>query len=154
VEPLTSDTLIDGPTLDWRQSPGNNQVLTVMADEEERQREHQTRAAEARRKMAQLRARPNSEKSVIEQFNATNDVEQVLAACGRTDQKTKKKIAEMAAGMVARCEESVQMYLAKALLEATSTLGLEWPEAEESAEDPDLWSSSEPDPLWAPHNHD
>lgn len=81
VEPLTSDTLIDGPTLDWRRSPGNDQVLTVMADEEERQREHQTRAAEARRKMAQLRARPNSEKSVIEQFNATNDVEQVLAAC-------------------------------------------------------------------------
>ena len=84
----------------------------------------------------------------------SNIAEQVLAACGRTDQKTKKKIAEMAAGMVARCEESVQMYLAKALLEATSTLGLEWPEAEESAEDPDLWSSSEPDPLWAPHNHD
>lgn len=82
VEPLTSDTLIGGGIFDWRDSPGNDQVLMVMAEEEERQREHQQRSAEARRKMAQVRARPDSEKSVIEQFNAANDVEQVLAACG------------------------------------------------------------------------
>lgn len=82
VEPLTSDTLINGVLLNWRDAPGAEGVLMVMAEEADRQREHSTRAAEARRKMAQLRARPNSEKSVIEQFNAANDVEQVLAACG------------------------------------------------------------------------
>jgi hypothetical protein len=82
VEPLTSDTLIKGVLMDWREAPGADHVLTFMAEEEERQREHQQRATEARRKMSQARARPDSEKSVIEQFNTANDLEQVMAACG------------------------------------------------------------------------
>lgn len=82
VQPLMDDRLVDGPLFNWRESPGIDQVLMVMTEEEERQREHQTRTAEARRKMSQARARPDSEKSVIEQFNTANDLEQVLAACG------------------------------------------------------------------------
>jgi hypothetical protein len=82
IEPLTSDTLIKGVLMNWREAPGADHVLTFMAEEEERQREHQQRATEARRKMSQARARPDSEKSVIEQFNTANDLEQVMAACG------------------------------------------------------------------------
>jgi hypothetical protein len=82
IEPLTSDTLIKGVLMNWREAPGADHVLTFIAEEEERQREHQQRATEARRKMSQARARPDSEKSVIEQFNTANDLEQVMAACG------------------------------------------------------------------------
>lgn len=82
VEPLVADTLVEGAPLAWRESPGNESVLQVMAEEESRQREHDQRAAEARRRMAQMRARPDTDKSVIQEFNAANDLEQVLAACG------------------------------------------------------------------------
>jgi len=82
VEPLVADTLVEGAPLAWRESPGNESVLQVMAEEEARQREHDQRAAEARRRMAQMRARPDTDKSVIQEFNAANDLEQVLAACG------------------------------------------------------------------------
>ena len=82
IEPLVADTLVEGAPLAWRESPGNESVLQVMAEEESRQREHDQRAAEARRRMAQMRARPDTDKSVIQEFNAANDLEQVLAACG------------------------------------------------------------------------
>lgn len=82
IEPLVADNLIDGDRLAWRDCPGAEGVLIVMAEEEERQREHEQRAAEARRRMAQTRARPDTDKSVIQEFNAANDLEQVLAACG------------------------------------------------------------------------
>ena len=82
VTPLTSDQLVKGTALAWRDCPGADQVLAVMAEEEARQVEHEQRAAEARRRMAQLRARPDSDKSVIQQFNEANELEQVLSACG------------------------------------------------------------------------
>lgn len=82
IEPMIQDKLLDGPPLAWRECPGADGVLQVMADEEERQREHDKRAAEARRRMAQMRARPDTDKSVIQEFNAANDLAQVMAACG------------------------------------------------------------------------
>ena len=50
--------------------------------------------------------------------------ERVLAASGRTDNKSKKKIAELAAGVVAQFEGSVQTYLVNATLEAMQLLGI------------------------------
>ncbi len=82
VAPLTADTLVDGPLWSWRESPAADAILAVMVEDEERQHAHEQRAAEARRRMAQLRARPDSEKTVIQQFNDANDVAQMLAACG------------------------------------------------------------------------
>lgn len=82
IEPLIADNLLGGCVLNWRDCPGADSVLQVMAEEEERQREHDQRGAEARRRMAQMRARPDTDKSVIQEFNAANDLEQVMAACG------------------------------------------------------------------------
>lgn len=82
VEPLTADKLIEGALFDWRTSAGADQVLAVMQEEQERQAEHEKAAAEARRKMAQMRARPDGDKSVIQQFNEVQTVENMLAACG------------------------------------------------------------------------
>jgi hypothetical protein len=50
--------------------------------------------------------------------------ERVLAASGRTDNKIKKKIAELAAGVVVQFENSVQTYLVNATLEALQLLGI------------------------------
>lgn len=67
--------------------------------------------------------------------------QKVLSMCGRTDQKIKKKIAELSAGVVAECEGSVQSYLAKATIEALGVLGIQLPEPED-------------DDDWTPNNHD
>ena len=82
IEPLIADNLVDGELFNWRDAPSADQVLTVMAEEEERAKEQEKRAAEARRKMAQQRARPDSDKSVIQQFNEAHSVDNMLAACG------------------------------------------------------------------------
>lgn len=82
IEPLIADSLIGGNTMNWRECPGSELVLQVMAEEEQRAKEHEQRATEARRKMAQMRARPDTDKSVIQQFNEAHDVENMLAACG------------------------------------------------------------------------
>jgi len=82
IEPLIADNLVDGELFNWRDAPGADQVLAVMAEEEERIKEQDKRAAEARRKMAQQRARPDSDKSVIQQFNDAHSVDNMLAACG------------------------------------------------------------------------
>ena len=50
--------------------------------------------------------------------------ERVLSASGRTDSKIKKKIAELAAGVVVQFEDSVQTYLVNATLEALQLLGI------------------------------
>lgn len=50
--------------------------------------------------------------------------ERVLSASGRTDNKIKKKIAELAAGVVVQFEDSVQTYLVNATLEALQLLGI------------------------------
>ncbi len=50
--------------------------------------------------------------------------ERVLAMSGRTDNKSKKKVAELAAGTVVKFEDSVQTYLVKATLEAMELLGI------------------------------
>jgi hypothetical protein len=83
VQPLIEDKVIEAPAWDWRES----ETAVAAADEvirleRERQQEVERRAAEARRRMAQVRARPSSEKSVIEQFNDNHDLEQTLIACG------------------------------------------------------------------------
>lgn len=82
IEPLIADNKMDGSRLNWRECPGSELVLQVMAEEEQRAKEHEQRATEARRKMAQMRARPDTDKSVIQQFNEAHDVENMLAACG------------------------------------------------------------------------
>jgi len=82
IEPLIADNLLGGEVLNWRECAGSELVLQVMAEEEERAKEHEKRATEARRKMAQMRARPDTDKSVIQQFNEAHDVENMLAACG------------------------------------------------------------------------
>jgi hypothetical protein len=83
IEPLTSDKLVDGPLFAWRESEAAvAAVEQVAADEAARQAEIDQRAAEARRKMAQMRARPADDKSVINEFNAAYDLEGILAACG------------------------------------------------------------------------
>jgi len=82
LDPLIADKLIEAPLFNWRECAGSDAVLQVMAEEDERRQEYEQRAAEARKRIAQMRARPDSDKSVIEQFNAANDLEQVLTACG------------------------------------------------------------------------
>jgi hypothetical protein len=82
VKPLTDGTLIEAPLFNWRDSPGADSVLAVMQEEEDRRQEDLQRAAEARRRLAQVRARPDSDRTVIEQFNSARDLEQVLTACG------------------------------------------------------------------------
>lgn len=51
--------------------------------------------------------------------------EKVLAIAGRTDKKIKKKVAELAAGIVGECEDSLQTYMMKANLEAIKLLGVD-----------------------------
>ena len=73
----------------------------------------------------------------------------VLAKAGRTDQKIKKKIAELAAQAVANCEDSVQTYLINSSLEAVKMFNLnidEFIAQPESQEDPYAEGAS--------HNHD
>jgi len=73
----------------------------------------------------------------------------VLAKAGRTDQKIKKKIAELAAQAVANCEDSVQTYLINSSLEAVKMFNLaldEFIAQPETQEDPYAGE--------APHNHD
>jgi len=82
VEPLIADQTYSGSLLDVRTCAGKSQVADVARQEAERQIEHERRSAEARRRLAQSRAKGSDDKSVIFQFNAANDLEQVLAACG------------------------------------------------------------------------
>jgi len=49
--------------------------------------------------------------------------ESVMQSCGRTDQKMKKKVADMAASAVANCENSLHTYITSAFLEAARMLG-------------------------------
>jgi hypothetical protein len=63
--------------------------------------------------------------------------ERVLAMCGRTDSKSKKKVAELAANAVLQCEGSVQTYLVKATLEAMKVLGINLDDISETEEDTD-----------------
>ncbi len=73
--------------------------------------------------------------------------ERVLAMSGRTDNKSKKKVAELAAGTVVQFQDSVQTYLVNATLEAMELLGIT-PE-NFAVEETDLDND-----LWVPHNHD
>lgn len=73
--------------------------------------------------------------------------ERVLAMSGRTDNKSKKKVAELAAGTVVQFQDSVQTYLVNATLEAMELLGIT-PE-NFALEETDLDND-----LWVPHNHD
>lgn len=82
IEPLIADQLIDGALLDVTDCPGTERIEATARDEVERMAEHERRSAEARRRIAQLRAKPNSDKSVINEFNAATDLEHMLAACG------------------------------------------------------------------------
>lgn len=50
--------------------------------------------------------------------------EKVLAMSGRTEQKIKKKVAELAAGVVSQCEDSLQTYMFKAQLEAMRLMNI------------------------------
>ena len=88
-------------------------------------------------------AQNSIELSLANTGNVVPDIaHKVMSICGRTDQKTKKKVAELAAQVVAQCEDSVQTYLAKALLEA-----MQLPEVQPESQD-------DPYAGRAPHNHD
>lgn len=83
------------------------------------------------------------ELSLANTGNVVPDIaHKVMAMCGRTDQKMKKKVAEVAAQVVVQCEDSVQTYLAKAILEAMELSNVK----SEPQEDPYAGQ--------APHNHD
>ncbi len=82
IEPLIADQTYSGSLLDVRNCPGADKIAAVARQEAERQAEHERRSAEARRRMAQVRAKGSEDKSVIFQFNAAYDLEQMLAACG------------------------------------------------------------------------
>jgi len=81
-----------------------------------------------------------------------NLAERVLSLAGRTDQKIKKKVAELAAQNVVELESSVQAYLVKATIEAMNLLGINF---EDDDEDENINITKE-DPYAgeAPHNHD
>ena len=80
--------------------------------------------------------------------NVVPDIAQkVMSMCGRTDQKTKKKVAELAAGLVSQCDDSVQTYLAKAMMDALSLLGVDLGDLTGEA-------TEESNDEWTPHNHD
>ena len=73
----------------------------------------------------------------------------VLAKAGRTDQKIKKKIAELAAQAVANCEDSVQTYLINSSMEAVKMFDLP---LDEFIAQPEI--KEDPYAGEAPHNHD
>ena len=88
------------------------------------------------------------ELSLANTSNVVPDIAQkVMSMCGRTDQKTKKKVAELAAGLVSQCDDSVQTYLAKAMIDALSLLGVDLGDLTEEA-------TEESNDEWTPHNHD
>ena len=68
---------------------------------------------------------------------------------GRTDQKIKKKIAELQAQAVANCEDSVQTYLINSSLEAVKMFNLQ---LDEFIAQPDI--KEDPYAGEASHNHD
>ena len=82
IEPLVADQVYPGRPLAWQDCPGAENVQAVFEEERQRQVELEARASEARRKMAQLRAKPNADKSVINEFNAASDLDSILTACG------------------------------------------------------------------------
>lgn len=72
--------------------------------------------------------------------------QKTMERCGRTDKKIKRRIAEMAAEAVGSFEESLQAYLAGALLEAArlleinieDLLGVEEDQLDESLQQPEV----------------
>jgi len=85
ITPMIEDKLIDGTPFDWRSSDtANDAVIAVMAQQEEQEAEQQRRAAEARKKLSHHKGSniDRSERSVIDAFNAANDLANVLRACG------------------------------------------------------------------------
>jgi uncharacterized membrane protein len=85
ITPLIEDKLIDGTPFDWRSSDtANDAVIAVLAQQEEQEAEQQRRAAEARKKLSHHKGSniDRSERSVIDAFNAANDLANVLRACG------------------------------------------------------------------------
>jgi hypothetical protein len=82
IEPLIADNVLDGQRLNWRECSGSELVLQMMMEEEERAKEHEQRSQQARRKMAQMRARPDTDKSVIQQFNEAHALDDILVTCG------------------------------------------------------------------------
>lgn len=84
IEPLIEDKLIDGTPFDWRSSDtANDAVIDVMSKQEAHEQELKKRAIEAKRRMNQGRTSiERGERSVIDAFNAANDLAQVMTACG------------------------------------------------------------------------
>lgn len=79
-----NSTRINGPLFDWRSAgAAADLVIQIMAEQEEEQRLREQKAAEARSRMAQVRAGgADGERSVIERFNQAHDIETLLAAYG------------------------------------------------------------------------
>ena len=79
-----NSTRITGPLFDWRSAGAvADLVIQIMAEQEEEQRLREQKAAEARSRMAQVRAGgADGERSVIERFNQAHDIENLLAAYG------------------------------------------------------------------------
>ena len=84
VVPLIEDKLIDGTPFDWRGTDtANDAVIDVMSKQEAHEQELKKRAIEAKRRMNQGRTSiERGERSVIDAFNAANDLAQVMTACG------------------------------------------------------------------------
>lgn len=84
VATMIEDKLIDGTPFDWRATDAaNDAVIDVMSRQEAHEQELKKRAIEAKRRMNQGRTSiGRGERSVIDSFNAANDLAQVLTACG------------------------------------------------------------------------
>ena len=83
-----------------------------------------------------------------------NLAERVLSLAGRTDQKIKKKVAELAAQNVIELESSVQAYLVKATIEAMNLLGINFEDEDEDEDENINITKEDPYAGEAPHNHD
>jgi hypothetical protein len=82
--PYEMSKLIEGEPFDWRLSDAANFVIDVMTKQEEAAQEQEKRRMEARQRMAKARLGGDGDRSVIEQFNAANDLASVLTATGFT----------------------------------------------------------------------
>jgi hypothetical protein len=82
AKPMEASHLKEGELFNWRdQDEAADKVIAVLGRQEEERIEREKRQHEARQRMSSV-ASAGGERSVIDQFNESHDLANVLAACG------------------------------------------------------------------------
>lgn len=82
AKPYEASDLKRGELFDWRASDSADAVLAAMQRQEDAKAEHERKRQEAMQRMANAAASGDTERSVIDQFNNTHDLADILTACG------------------------------------------------------------------------